>query len=170
MTFTTWFVQEIQQLIEFKSCDAINMLSLPFSSGEYIIKTSNGSIRMYCTIFSGNGITGGWRRVAYLNTSDPSACQCPDDLEQIGIRGQSNNPLSCRRNTSEDGCLSVFYANDGNSYSRVCGMINAYKIDSPDGFCNKFNDSIDGTYGDGVSLTYGMDPRSHIWTFVKYCK
>ena len=164
--FTSRFVREIQQLIEFESCDAINMISLPFSSGEYIIKTSNGSIRMYCTIFSCNGITGGWRRVAYLNSSDPSANQCPDDLEQIGTLGQINDPVSCRRNTSEHGCSSVFYANDGNSYSRVCGMINAYQVGSPDGFRDKFNDSIDSTYVDGVSLTYGMDPRSHIWTFV----
>ena len=167
--FTTRFVQEMQQLIVFKSCDAINMLSLPFSSGEYIIKTSNGSIRMYCTIFSCNGLTGGWRRVAYLNASDPSACQCPDDLEQIGTRGQSNNPLSCRRNTSEDGCSSVFYANDGNSYSRVCGVINAYQIGSPDGFRDKFNDSIDGTYVDGVSLTYGISEESHL-EICQYCK
>ena len=41
---TTRFVQDIQQLIEFHSCDAINMLSLPFSSGEYIIKNSTGFV------------------------------------------------------------------------------------------------------------------------------
>ena len=164
---THMIVHDIQNLYEFKSCAAINSLSLPFSSGEYMIKTSNGPILMYCTIFSCNGITGGWRRVAYLNTNDSSADQCPGDLEKIGTSGQSNNPLSCRRsNVFEPGCSSVVYPNHGNSYSRVCGMINAYQVGSPDGFRDRLSDSIEGTYVDGVSLTYGMNPRNHIWTFV----
>ena len=163
---TTRIAHDIQNLHEFESCAAINNLSLPFSSGEYMTKTPTESIRMYC-IFSCNGIAGGWKRIAYLNTSDSSADQCPgDDLEQIGTLGQGNNPLSCRRNVLESGCSSVIYSNHGNSYSRVCGMINAYQVGSPDGFRDKLDDSIEGTYVDGVSLTHGMNTRNHIWTFV----
>ena len=166
---TTHIVRDIQELHVFESCDAINKLSLPFSSGEYIIKTSNGSVRMYCTIFSCNGITGGMRRVAYLNTSDPSADQCPGDLERINIihtLRQSNVPYICRRKRKGRGCSSVVYQNVDSSYSHVCGMINAYKTGSPDGFRDRVSDSIGGNYVDGVSLTHGKNPRNHIWTFV----
>ena len=162
---TVRIARDIQNLHEFESCAAINNLSLPFSSGEYMTKTPTESIRMYC-IFSCNGIAGGWKRIAYLNTSDSSADQCPGDLEKIGTLGQSSNPLSCRRNVLESGCSSVIYPNHGNSYSRVCGMINAYQVGSPDGFHDRLDDSIEGSYVDGVSLTYGMNPRNHIWTFV----
>ena len=160
---TSKIVHDVQSLVKFESCAAVDMLSLPFSSGQYMIKTSTGTVLTYCTILSCNGT--GWRRVAYLNTSDCSADQCPGNLEKIGTLGQSNNSLSCRRNVFEPGCSSVVYPNNGNSYSHVCGMINAYQVGSPDGFRDSVSDSIEGTYVDGVSLTHGMSPRNHIWTF-----
>ena len=163
---TTQIVQDVPELHVFESCDAISMLSPPFSSGEYLIQASSGALRTYCTIFSCNGINGGWRRIAYFNTSDPSTNQCPGDLELITPLLQRDNTRFCRRNVSNPGCSSVVYKNDGIPYIHVCGMINAYQVGTPDGFHNKLNKTIEGTYVDGVSLTYGMNPRNHIWTFV----
>ena len=51
----------------------------------------------------------------------------------------------------------------GRQYSRVCGRIIAYQLASTDAFQSR-NESIDGPYVDGVSVTYGH-PRNHIWTF-----
>ena len=162
---TTKMVRDIQELHVFESWNAINTFSLPFSSGEYMIRASPESTRMNCTLFSCKGMTGGWRRVAYLNTikNNTMPPQCPPGL------GARNDPPSCRSNIINEGCASVMYPVEG-AYRCIFGRIIARQSGDPDGFTNpqsqlrNGNPTLEGNYADGVSLTYGS-PKKHIWTF-----
>ena len=59
-------------------------------------------------------------------------------------------------------CLTTsFY---GIQYSQVCGRIIGYQVGHPQALFSNLN-IIDGSYVDGVSLTYGS-PRQHIWTLI----
>ena len=103
---------------------------------------------------------GVWKRIAYLNMSDPTQ-QCP-----TGWRGYSTPVRSCGRPvTARSTCAPVYFSTNGMQYSRVCGRLTGYQKGSPDGFASTdFDTSIDGIYLDGVSMTHG-NPRTHIWSF-----
>ena len=98
----------------------------------------------------------GWRRVAFLNMSDPTE-ECPSPLMEY-----SSTRVCGREESSGPGCSSVSYTNSGGQYNYVCGRIIGYAFDSPDAFRGG---DIDSTYADGVSVTHGQ-PRQHIWSFV----
>ena len=105
--------------------------------------------------FSCGGSTG-WRRVAYLNISDPSQ-QCPSVWQEI-----TTPHKVCGRRSASASCEGLTYATGDDQYDQVCGRIIGYQIDSPDAF---HGGSINNFYLDGVSVTYGS-PRQHIWSFV----
>lgn len=115
-------------------------------------------------IVSGCG-GAGWRRVGYLDMTDPSQ-SCPPGLS---LKSYSAILRSCGRvDVSNAGCWSTFYSNNGFQYSRVCGRVRGYQF----GFTHAFESPIynalglDGHYVDGVSLTHGPSGnRTHIWTF-----
>ena len=129
-----------------------------YPSGYYWVTASNGSaVRVYCDMTTSCG-DGGWMRVASLDFSN-SSTSCPSGLlERVdsGIR-------TCGIESSESACPSVMFSTSGVEYTKVCGKILAYQFSTTDSF-NAGSDDIEGTYTDGVSLTYG-DPRNHIWTF-----
>ena len=104
--------------------------------------------------FSCGGSTG-WRRVAYLNMSDPSQ-QCPSVWREI-----TTPHRVCGRRSS--GCVGVNYTTGSVQYDQVCGRITGYQLGQPDCF-NSASLSINTAYVDGVSVTRGS-PRQHIWTF-----
>ena len=115
-------VNHMQMFHIFDSCASITTTSLPFSSGIYWIRSSdNSAVQVYCTTLSCNGVTGGWRRVAYLNTCC-GPIQCPRGL-QMRI-----DPPSCRRNSSSAGCSSIFYSSHDIPYSCIYGRVNAHKL------------------------------------------
>ena len=111
---------------------------------------------------------GLWTRVVHLDLSDPSH-QCPDNwtLTSGPVRGCG------RSSAAAEMCDSAFFSSGGQSYSRVCGRLNAYQRGSPDafdpsnlGFGANPNPGVEGVYIDGVSLTHGAaGSRQHIWTF-----
>ena len=104
----------------------------------------------------------GWRRVAYLNMSDPTQT-CPPVWELI-----TTPRRSCARpsNAPRQSCYSAMFPTQGIQYSHVCGRIIGYQVGQPGAFILNadYPQTIDGPYVDGVSLTYG-NPRQHIWTF-----
>ena len=76
---------------------------------------------------------------------------------------------TCGINSSDTlSCSSATFNLNGIRYSSVYGVIRAYVCGTPDGYSiaqgqrNNSNLNIDV---DGISLTYGMTPRQHIWTF-----
>ena len=102
---------------------------------------------------------GYWTRVAYLNMSDPKQF-CPPawrDRSANGVRVCGLPEGSYRQ------CHSTFYHADS-LFSRVCGQVIAYQFGSPNSF-DFHSSNIDEPYVEGVSITYGPSPRSHIWTF-----
>ena len=64
-------------------------------------------------------------------------------------------------------CKSVIFSSGGQSYSRVCGRVNAYQKGGTAAFNLQFGlRGLDDIYVDGVSLTHGAaGSRQHIWTF-----
>ena len=108
------------------------------------------------------GGTGGWRRVVYLDMTDPSTT-CPSGWNMTGY-----SKRTCGRAT--DGlrtCDSVTFPVSGGEYSRVCGRIKAYQFGAAIAFYTyheRIVSTIDGSYVDGISVTHSS-PRQHIWTF-----
>ena len=151
---------DLQSLYVVSSCAALPSSSL---SGHYLVNASDGGVvRVYCdmTLSCGGGVTGGWTRVAELDTTRGDH-RCPDGLQQR----TDSDPLlrTCVRSEDSPGCSSVRYPASSIPYEAVCGRIIAYQVSSPDAFASA-DENISGTYVDGVSLTHGH-PRQHIWTF-----
>ena len=107
----------------------------------------------------------GWRRIAYLNMTDPSQ-RCPHPWREYGLPQRS-----CGRSTSTTGsCDSVRYSSHGIHYNKVCGRITGHQY----GHTNAFHRSttyhgfqsvsLNTYFVDGVVVTHGH-PRIHIWTF-----
>ena len=106
----------------------------------------------------------GWTRVAYLDMTDPgSVCPTNWTLHTSSIRGCGQTQ------TATFTCDSAFFSVSGQSYSRVCGRIQAYQKGSTDAFHSSIlagKTSINSAYVDGVSVTHGpAGSRQHIWTF-----
>ena len=108
--------------------------------------------------FSCSGSTG-WRRVAYLNMSDPSQ-QCPSVWQEY------TTPFRvCGRRSSVASCEGLIYTTGSEQYDQVCGRIIGYQLGAPESFFYSSGRSINTYYIDGISVTHGS-PRQHIWTFV----
>ena len=155
----------------FHNCSQILHLNSSAPSGYYIIQTPNGSlISVYCDMEGSNcDGKGGWMRVDYINMSEPNAT-CP-----FGLTLHQYNNIDhglCSRPVSSSGSSAlVFFSTSGVIYSKVCGQVIGYQYGSPDGFPPDLgggvfvhNPNIDNIYVDGVSITYGSNPRKHIWT------
>ena len=139
--------------------------SIPHApSGYYWLQSANGSaVHVFCDMtLTCKGVGGGWMQVAKLDMTNSS--QCPPGTR---LRTDYNKTL-CGINTDGPDCSSIIFGVNGTEYRQVCGKIIAYQYGSPDAFGPKGRpsaNSIDGSYVDGISLTYGSNPRKHIWTF-----
>ena len=101
----------------------------------------------------------GWRRVAYLNMSDPSQ-QCPSVWQEI----TTPHRVCGRRSIIGGGCEGLTYSTGSDQYNQVCGRMIGYQIGQPESFLYSSGRSINTNYVDGISVTHGS-PRQHIWTF-----
>ena len=108
------------------------------------------------------GGSGQWTNIADFNFSDPDVA-CPSGFTLI-----TEPARGCGRAPNEGPiCKSVVFSSGGQSYSRVCGRVNAYQKGAPDAFYH-FGTvrTLEENYVDGVSLTHGApSSRQHIWTF-----
>ena len=109
------------------------------------------------------GGTGGWRRVVYLNMTDPNT-NCPSGWQLTSYSKRTCGKVSTGSSLT---CDSVIFPVSGGDYTKVCGRIIAYQVSHIDAF-EAYHDgqvtTIEGAYVAGVSLTHGS-PRQHIWTF-----
>jgi len=112
--------------------------------------------------FSCGGSTG-WRRVAYLNMSDPSQ-HCPSVWREITTPHRVCGRRSTTISTSGGSCEGLNYTTSSEQYNQVCGRIIGYQSGPSSAFFYSSGRSIDNIYVEGVSVTYGS-PRQHIWTF-----
>ena len=117
-------------------------------------------MQVYCDTdrVCGCNSTGGWARIAYLNTTDTSQ-QCPSAWRLITAPRRL-----CGRSTNAASCNSAIFPSNGIQYSNICGRVIGYQDQSPDGI---HISNIDSHYLDGVSVTHGVPgSRQHIWSFV----
>ena len=99
----------------------------------------------------------GWRRVVYLNMSDPSQ-QCPSVWREY-----TTPHRTCGRRSTGADCEGLTYSTGSEQYDQVCGRIIGYQLGPSNAFRGSSR-SIDSVYTEGVSVTHGS-PRQHIWTF-----
>lgn len=104
---------------------------------------------------------GNWTRIVNLNINDPSQ-QCPPGT---GLSLFTPRRV-CGIDTDLAICSSTMFDVQGIQYDHVCGRIIGYQFGLTDAF-DVLDEvvSIDGHYVDGVSLTHGINRRTHIWTF-----
>ena len=114
--------------------------------------STSQQIQLYCG-------AGDWQQVASINMSDPTQ-QCPSAWREYNASGVR----ACGRQTASGGMCSANSYFAANQYTRVCGRLIGYQVGSPDGFVDGRN--IDEIYMDGVSITQGLSPRGHIWSYV----
>ena len=108
-----------------------------------------------------------WRRVAYINMTDPEA-ECPSGLNEVS--NSDTGQRACGRSvdgagaaaTAPGGCSSVTFPVK-TTYSHVCGYARGYQYRSMDAFWQSPIRTIDDAYVDGLSITQG-NPRKHLWT------
>ena len=141
--------------------DELNMKVMSFSSEVNVSR----EVKKTYDLLEGYTCGGerGWRRVVYLNMTDPNT-NFPSDWRLITFPKRTCGGVST---SSYLTCDSVFFPVTGGDYNRVCGTIRAYQVGLTDAF-EAYDDgqvtTIDGPYVSGVSLTHGS-PRQHIWTF-----
>ena len=105
-------------------------------------------------------VTGGLTRVAILN-NETRPQLCTDDF-------MINENTRCIRSTDNPGCSNIVFPVMNISYSHICGIVQAFWFGSPDGFTGSQRPSttINDNYVDGISLTYAISSKTHIWTFI----
>ena len=134
------------------------------SPGYYRIKQKINYEWTYCInvnfVSTRAGVGGGWRRIVSSNISAGDDC--------LGEwRKASQSGVSFCRVASDNyhACSSASFSTDGISYQRVCGRARGYQKGAPFGYYGSIRKTIDQEYVDGLSITYGSNPRHHIWTF-----
>ena len=147
------------------SCKAIHNNNTSTPSGYYWLQSSSEQVtRAYCDM---NRTTcgdseGGWMKVASIDMTNSNSV-CPSGLQTL-----TSPKRLCAKNANGGGCSSAYLNVHGVFYSQVCGKIIGYQDKTPDAFGAYYNNralTIDDGYVDGISLTHGLNPRKHIWTF-----
>lgn len=148
-----------------RSCREILDAYPDTESGNFWLRNTNGRVfQAYCNMDIGcgpdNNITG-WMRVANLDLTDPTQ-QCP----QGNFRLVTGTSRYCIRSNFGFGCDSSLFTVNQIPYTQVCGRATGIQIGTVDGFLDQNPmRSIETVYIDGISLTYGSNPRNHIWSF-----
>lgn len=151
------------------SCDELKEIDEESQSGLYWVRLSNGfTVKVYCDFdqrcdcSQAAANSSAWMRVAFFNMSHPNQ-QCPFNFLLNEIQGRR----LCH--TKHKGCTSIFFNTFGFQFSKVCGRVNGIQFGEPNAFRPYFKDknrSLEDQYVDGISLTHGRAPRTHVWTFV----
>ena len=103
----------------------------------------------------------GWRRVVFLNMTNPSHV-CPTGLANTTYSRRTCGQLQVH--SGHAGCSATTFSVGGYQYSWVCGRAQAYRYGLNTAFFIRH--TIELGYVDGLSLTHGAPgSRQHIWTF-----
>ena len=143
------------------SCKQIQELRPASSSGYYWIQENSGPAKVWCEMEEELcGEEGPWMRIAGVNMAEGNG-QCPSGLELV-----TSPQRLCHRYTN-NGCSSAYFSNYDVPFKKVCGKVIGYQFYHVDAFFPYYSNqqyTIDDLYVDGVSITYGSNPRQHIWT------
>ena len=108
------------------------------------------------------GVRGGWRRIVNIDIS--AGDDCPGEWRKATQSGVS----FCRiADNNLWTCSSASFSTNGRSYQRVCGRARGYQKgrDTVAFYGSHYGRTIDQDYVSGLSITYGSNPRQHVWTF-----
>ena len=109
------------------------------------------------------GVSGGWRRIVNINIS------AGDDCPGTWRKGTQSGINFCKVATYDSQiCSSANFSTNGIRYQRVCGRARGYQKGDTLAFYGTYtyySRTIDEAYVSGLSITYGSNPRQHIWTF-----
>ena len=143
-----------------KTCQEIKTANPDSTSGYYnVIGEGGDTENIYCNFDEICGNCDGWKRVGYLNSTEP----CPETFKEW--RNDDAGVRYCGRKSSGASCDSVTFPTGG-SYSQVCGRVRAYQSQSTDGIHGIVGyHGINEPYVDGISITHGS-PRTHIFTLI----
>ena len=100
----------------------------------------------------------GWRRVAYVNTTETNSCPSPWQLTTLAGKRLCTIPSSYR---NYDTCSFVTFDISNLPYDQVCGRIIGYQHGATGAFRSR-SYSISQQYVTGVSVRHSS---THIWTF-----
>ena len=160
--------EEISQLnLTAECCNAEPATTNPEVTASDLAHTTEPSTSVPILIFPDPplhpcGGTPGWRRVTYLNLTDPRYL-CP-----AGWRSHPPPTRGCGR-ASHDGetCDSAIFPVPGGPYTKICGRVLGYQFGATAAFKASdinHNITINESYVTGVSITHG-EPRQHVWTY-----
>lgn len=147
------------------SCQAMLAAGI-HTSGYYWLRAGNGSsVQVYCDLLSDftAATPRGFMRAAHMDMTE-SSHTCPFSLHTLN----TTCGRLCGRGQTSPGCSSVTYSTWGIPFQRVCGRVIAYQFSNTNAFFVSQYDanlSLEDAYLDGVSLTHGISPRHHIWSF-----
>ena len=115
------------------SCLEVSQCGPQLPSEYYWVTSANGSaVQVYCDMTReckcSSASVGGWSRVAYLNTTDPTH-QCPP-----AWRERTDTAVRTCGRTDGSFCSSVTFSSHGISYSHICGRIIGHLWGSLNGF------------------------------------
>ena len=147
------------------SCKEIHDCNPTAPSGYYWVNTTTGPLQVYCQMQTNNcgNITGGWMRAAYIDMTNVNNT-CPQGLTYTVA---SSTRMCTRSHSGNYGCSSVTFPTHRVPYTKVCGRARGYQYYSTLSFLGYHNagqSTLDRSYVDGLSITYGS-PRNHVWTF-----
>ena len=163
--------------LAYSSCARWKQVDMSLPSGDYWLMADNGPmVRHYCDMtLSCGGITGGWTRIVHLDTQN-IATGCPAEFRGKKVTFTDEKPL-------KEGCqldslrTCAFQPNEFNScskvtlhtdlpYSRVCGRIIGYPLESVNVIKNKSSTESysQSDIRDSITISHGSE-SSHIWTF-----
>ncbi|MBN2798984.1 MAG: hypothetical protein JXX28_07530, partial [Deltaproteobacteria bacterium] len=136
------------------SCLQLKVRDPATVSGVYWIDPGDTGhpVSAWCDMTSSGG---GWTQVLDL---DASVDECLLDWAP----NPAPPPAACTRDLAGPGVVSATVPTLGLEYSEVRGHLSGLQFGSPDAFHSA--SSIDETYVDGVSITWGS-PRQHLWSY-----
>ena len=108
------------------------------------------------------GVGGGWRRLVNIDISEGD--DCPGEWRKATQSGVS----FCRIADNNFWTYSsASFSTNGMSYQRVCGRARGYQKgrNTMAFYGSIYGRTIDQDYVSGLSITYGSNPRQHVWTF-----
>ena len=154
------------------SCQQIYSTNNSRPNGQYWVTSATGNaVLVYCrfdafTSFSSFSplINNGFVALSSLNMLDASQPPCPTPLKLYTSSGVTGLGRLCSKNAATS-CASLTIPTFGLSYQTVCGKVAGYEIGSDNAFKTSASNNIDSYYVDGISITYGNNPRRHIWTY-----
>ena len=105
----------------------------------------------------------GWRRVAYLNMTNPSQ-SCPSEWRQYSDHLHDDIKRGCGRPLTQGASCNPISYQTGEAYSSVCGRVIGYQYSHTDAFY-PYNSALSVDL-DGIIVSHGGNNSDHIWSFV----